>query len=49
MEFVRILPFNSIPMRSLTADQTANMILVAAKRPDDRRNMSKSCVAAPHI
>ncbi|CAD6584810.1 MAG: hypothetical protein TREMPRED_003962 [Tremellales sp. Tagirdzhanova-0007] len=39
MEFVQILPFNSIPMRSLSSDQTAEMIRVAAKRPDERRAM----------
>ncbi len=40
MEFVKILPFNSIPMRSLSAEQTADMIKVAAKRPDERMGMS---------
>ena len=41
MEFVKIEPFNSIPMRSLTANQTADMIRVAAKRPDERLAMSE--------
>lgn len=41
LELVKIMPFNSIPFRSLSSDQTADMIKVAAKRPQDRADMSE--------
>ena len=40
MEFVRVVPFNSIPFRSLSAEQTADMIKIAAKAPPQRVEMS---------
>ncbi|KAI9636400.1 eukaryotic translation initiation factor 2C 2 [Dioszegia hungarica] len=39
LEFVRLEEFNSIPMMRLTADQTAEMIKVAAKPPPQRAQM----------
>ncbi|KAK1921573.1 eukaryotic translation initiation factor 2C 2 [Papiliotrema laurentii] len=39
MECVVLEAFNSIPFRSLTADQTADMIRVAAKPPPERKAM----------
>jgi hypothetical protein len=42
MEFVRIADFNSIPMTRLTAEQTAEMIKVAAKSPPNRAEMSEA-------
>ena len=41
MEFVKLEPFNAIPFRSLTADQTGEMIKVAAKPPPQRAEMSR--------
>jgi hypothetical protein len=44
LEFVKLMPFNSIPMVQLTGDQTAAMIKVAAKPPPERMAQSKSAV-----
>jgi eukaryotic translation initiation factor 2C len=41
LEFVKLEPFNSIPMVQLTGDQTAAMIKVAAKPPPERMAQSK--------
>lgn len=37
MEFVRLVEFNSIPFAKLSANQTADMIKVAAKPPAERK------------
>lgn len=41
MEFVRLMPFNPIPMRSLSAEQTSEMLKVAAQKPVERRARSE--------
>ncbi|KAI9636399.1 putative eukaryotic translation initiation factor 2C 2 [Dioszegia hungarica] len=39
LELVRLVEYNSIPFLKLSGDQTAAMIKVAAKRPEDRVKM----------
>lgn len=41
MEFVKLEPFNSIPMMRITPDQTAEIIKDAAKPPPMRQSASK--------
>lgn len=41
MEFVRLEPFNAIPMMKITPDQTAEIIREAAKPPNLRQGSSK--------
>ena len=49
LEFVKLEPFNSIPMVQLSGDQTAAMIKVAAKPPPERMAQSKYSPLVPSI
>ena len=49
VEFVEIQPFNPFPMIALSSNHTASMILVAAKRPDERKYLSGSSSTADTV
>jgi hypothetical protein len=45
----QVLPGNSLPMRRMTADDTANMITVTAKPPAERRRQVESLRSEAHF